>query len=236
MTIRQGLPPERAWVVPNAIDSVALRPVQRRAELVERYGLGGRTVMGFAGWFDHWDRLELLIGALVALQPEFPELAVLLIGDGPTLRPLRERVERDGQAADVVLAGAVPRSLLHEHLALLDIAVLPHSNRFGSPVVMFEFMARRLPIAAPRLPPIEDVLEDGHNALLFDPLDQDGLIAALRRYLSSERLRTRLSDAAYAQLVRRHTWERNAEAIIDAAGFGPVTPSTLQVEELRRAG
>ncbi len=234
LALRQGIAPERVRVVPNAIDAGSLRPVARCPDLVARYGLVGRTVMGFAGWFDHWDRLDLLIRALARLRPEHPESAVLLIGDGPSLGPARERVRELGLDGDVVMCGAVEHEQIHDHLALLDIAVLPHSNRFGSPVVMFEFMARRVPIVAPRLEPIEDVLQDGVSALLFEPLDEDGLVQALDRYLRSSRLRAHVAEAAYRVLITEHTWRRNAQRAIEAAGL---MGAEVGVEEdLRRVG
>ncbi len=234
MALAQGVDPRRVTVVPNAVEEAALAPPARDPALVQRYGLSGRRVIGFAGWFDAWDRLDLLVQAVRRLRPAHPDLVALLIGDGPGARALREQIARLGLAGHVLLTGPVPRAQMHRHLALLDVAVLPHSNRFGSPMVMFEMMACRLPLVAPRLPPIEDVHEHGRTALLFEPLDGDGLVAALDRLLRDPALGRALAERAFARLRRRHTWRRNAERILAAAGRA--TAAAAPTEGLRRAG
>lgn len=219
--LRRGVAERRVHVVANAFDARTLGASPRRPDLVARYGLAGRLVVGFAGWFDHWDRLDMLIDVVARLKPEHPHLALLLIGDGPAMPALRAQAARRGLAHDVTFTGAVPRQQVYDYITLLDIAVLPHSNDFGSPVVMFEFMGLGIPIAAPRLEPILDVHRDGATALLFDPLDAAGLQAALARYLREPELRRTIAQRAYAKLIADHTWERNATAILASAGLAP---------------
>ena len=228
---QQRVEPERVRVVPNAIDPQLLHYSPRRDDLVTKYGLGGRTLVGFAGWFDHWDRLDMLLHAVQRLKPAYPGLGALLIGDGPMVGQLRDKVRELGLDEDVVLTGAVSRSEIHDHLALLDIAVLPHSNVFGSPIILFELMARQVPVLAPRLPGIEDVLVDNESVLLFEPLDVESLTLNLDRLLSAPFLRRRLASVAYDQLARRHTWHQNARRILAAAGLGPPAAAP----EVRRA-
>ncbi len=229
---QRGADKARVRVVPNAIDPQLLQSSPRRPDLLTRYGLHGRTVVGFAGWFDHWDRLDMLLHAVHRLRPAYPGLAALLIGDGPMAEQLRAKARELGLENDVVVTGAVPRTEVHDHLALLDVAVLPHSNIFGSPIVLFELMARRVPVVAPRLPGIQDVLEDDVSVLLFDPLDESALTQTVDRMLSAPFLRRRLASVAYDQLARRHTWHHNAQRILVAAGLAQ---EAHQLSEARRA-
>lgn len=228
LILERGVHPRRVRVVPNAIDPEtrcpgtyrqALQREPRHAVLERRYGLAGKTVIGFAGWFDHWDRLDLLLDAVQRLAPQHPDLVAMLIGDGPLSSELAEHARTLGVAGRVVFTGAVPRAEMAEHLALLDVAVLPHSNRFGSPIVLFEFMAHGLPIVAPRLDPITDVLRDGVTGMLFEPLDLDQMVEAIAAVLDSAELRRRLSETARYRVSTEHSWARNASEILSAAGF-----------------
>ena len=83
--------------------------------------------------------------------------------------------------------------------------------------------------------PIEDVLEHGRSALLFEPLDEAGLAAALERMLTSPRLRARFAKLARALLEDRHTWRHNAAQILQAAGYAPRSDEAKAEPELRRA-
>ena len=82
---------------------------------------------------------------------------------------------------------------------------------------MFEFMGLHIPVVAPRLAPIEDVHVDGETALLFTPLDLDGIVEKLSALMESQQLRQAIAQRAYEKLVREHTWEQNALQIIDVA-------------------
>lgn len=226
MILRQGVPESRVHVVPNAFNVEKVRGIVRDEALAARLGLAGRRVIGFAGWFDRWDRLDFFIDVFAQVKAAHPGTALLLIGDGPVLVEARRAVAERGVAADVVFTGAVPRTEVLNYLNLLDIAVLPHSNDFGSPVVMFEFMALRKPVVAPRLPPIEDVHVDGDTALLFKPLDVAECRGAIERMLDAPELASAIADRAYRRLTERHTWRRNAELILEAAGLATSTRST----------
>ena len=217
MILAQGVDAQRVHVVPNAFDMERVRGRVRRPALIDQFKLHGRVVFGFAGWFDHWDRLDLLFNVFLSLRAKHPQLALLLIGDGPGLGELRQRVATEKLAADVILTGAVARRDVLDFIALLDIAVLPHSNNFGSPVVMFEFMGLGIPVVAPRLGPILDVMQDGQTALLFDPLDAAQCAQAVEKLVTSPGLRRTLSSQALAKLLTEHTWLRNAEKILLAA-------------------
>ncbi len=219
MILAQGVPEAHVHVVPNAFDVKKVEVIAgAKGPLAEELGLGDRLVMGFAGWFDRWDRLDFFIEVFEGVRRAHPGVALLLIGDGAVLGEARRVVTERGLAGDVVFTGAVPRKEVHRYLNLLDIAVLPHSNEYGSPVVMFEFMGLRKPVVAPRLPPIEDVHRDGDTALLFKPLDVVECRAAIERLVESPGLRAEISGRAWDRLVTHHTWRRNAELILEAAG------------------
>ena len=218
--LARGVPPERVWVVPNAVDIEKFAAVQRDASLGTQLGLEGRQVIVVAGWFDKWDRLDFLIEALARLVESFPNVRLLMVGDGPVLGEARKRVADLRLGDHVVFAGAVSRQEVMRYLCLGDVAVLPHSNEFGSPVVMFEFMGLRVPVVAPRLEPIEDVHVDGQTALLFTPLDLNEFVARIGAYLASAELRREIAGRAFEKLAREHTWEFNAKQILSAAGIG----------------
>jgi glycosyltransferase involved in cell wall biosynthesis len=215
--VTRGVHPRRVRVVPNAIEPSFAAPVAGVAELRQRYGVEDRRVVGFAGWFDHWDRLDLLLEAMAELRHEFPDATAMLVGDGPAAAALYARVEALGLADNVVFTGPVPREEMRAYQALFDIAVLPHSNRFGSPVVLFEFMASGVPVVAPRLDPITDVLRDGVTGRIFEPLNAPEMTAGIGELLRSAAVRQRIGNTARDRVLDEHTWDRNAAQILHAA-------------------
>ena len=217
MILEQGVAGERVRVTPNAVDPEKFSQRPEVADLRHDWGLEDRLVLGFAGWFDHWDRLDLLIEVFARLAARDERLALLLIGDGEVLATVRTKIAQLKLEDRVKLTGAVDRAEVHRYLSLLDIAVITHSNAFGSPVVMFEFMGLQVPIVAPRLPPIIDVLVDRQDALLFDVLDMEGLENSLRELIDDPAQRRQIAGNAYGKLLSEHTWRNNAELILQDA-------------------
>lgn len=215
--LANGVGPARVRVVPNAIDIEKFSAVKRDGALADQLGIDGKLVMVVAGWFDKWDRLDFLMTALARIIVKFPDTILMVVGDGPVLAAARSRASELCLDSHVVFTGAVPRKDVLRYLCLADIAVLPHSSEFGSPIVMFEFMGLHIPVVAPRLAPIEDVHVDGETALLFTPLDLDGIVEKLSALMESQQLRQAIAQRAYEKLVHEHTWEQNALQIIDVA-------------------
>lgn len=211
------VPEDLIRVVPNAVDIEKFKNIKRDASLVKQLGLQDSRVLVVAGWFDKWDRLDFLLDAMARLIRLFPDVKLVMVGDGPVLADARVQVKTLGLGEHVVFTGAVARRDVLRYLALADIAVLPHSNEFGSPVVMFEFMGLRVPVVAPRLAPIEDIHDDGNTALLFAPLNLAEFVKKLSAALASTELREKIASRAFEKLIREHTWEQNALQIIKAA-------------------
>jgi len=219
--VAAGLEPRRLAVVPNGFDIERLKHARDRAGVRAELGIApDDIVIGFAGWFDHWDRLDFLVEVFVDLRKRF-KVKLCLVGSGPGAADVQARVRGTPEENAVILTGAVPRARVYDFLSSFDIGVLPHSNVFGSPIVMFEMMGLRVPLAVPALPPILDVHAFGANAgsdtaLLFEPLNADACNAALTRLCESAALRRELAERAYQKLVTERTWLHVAQLIIEA--------------------
>ena len=115
-------------------------------------------------------------------------IVYLLIGDGPLFKSIHEKVHEMGLEKEIIMVGKVPHEKVPEYVASFDIAVMPHSNNYGSPMKILEYMAMSKPVIAPRLGPIEDIMEDGKNGFLFEPESKEGLTTQLIRLLEDDQL------------------------------------------------
>jgi len=213
-----GVPENRIRVTPNAVDVERFDSDRiSGAGIRARYGLGGETVIGFAGSFTKWHGLDLLIEATAGLMAEFPGLRLLLVGDGARRQASEALAAELGIADRVVFTGKVPHAEMPEHMAAMDLGVMPASNVYGSPMKVFEYMAMGRPAVAPRYRPLEEAIVDGEDGLLFTPGDGASLQNCLRAMVSDPAFRLRLGQAARAKVRSRHQWIHNAEAVIQLA-------------------
>jgi len=176
-------------------------------------------VAGYAGHLYPWKGVEVLIRAL-ALAPSY---RALVVGGHPQEGD-RGRVERLagelGVCDRVTFAGLVPPREVRLALEPASVLVLPNtatasSERYTSPLKLFEYLTTGRPIVASDLPAIREVLRDGETALLVPPGDERALAAALGRLAGDLALAARIGAAAQA-LAARFTWEARA-ARIEAA-------------------
>ena len=172
--------------------------------------------IGYAGHLYPWKGADVVIEALIAL----PEARALIVGgheQEPDLDRLKAfAVDRDCSSR-VEFIGQVPPAQVAQYLTRPDVLVLPNrpsaiSDRFTSPLKLFEYMASGRPIVASDLPSIREVLTEGRNALLAEAGNPQAFVGALRRLDDDLELRARLASQALAD-VRAYTWTKRAERL-----------------------
>jgi glycosyltransferase involved in cell wall biosynthesis len=214
MLLDDGFPAEKMLVCQNAIDPAefdpeAVKPAARPA------GMETAFIAGYVGAFVPWHRVDMMVESARELAPRYPRLRWLLVGDGVE-RPRIEKLLADCGLTDKFwLPGAVKHSLIPSYLMAMDAAVMPHSNLFGSPMKLFEYMAMGRPVVMPDVPPIAEVVEDGVNGMLFRAEDAAALGGALAKLVEDEAFRRRLGARARQDALERHTWSANARRLLE---------------------
>jgi glycosyltransferase involved in cell wall biosynthesis len=158
-----------------------------------------------------------LLSALAVLAPRYPELRLLLAGDGAEHGRLEELAESLGIGDRVQLLGHIedPRRL-HR---VADLFVFP-SRYEGTPFAMLEAMAGGIPVVATKFGGAEEIIEHASEGLLVGVGDTAGLAAAIEAALDDCAMMT--SMAARARLkVRQFSRTSMVDetlAVLDQAG------------------
>ncbi|MFW3168577.1 glycosyltransferase family 4 protein [Geodermatophilus sp. CPCC 206100] len=205
---RVGVPPERVTTVPNGV--APLRdPIGRPAA---RAALGldpVQPVVLTVGRLTHMKGQEHLVDAVPELLARFPDLAVVLVGDGPLREALEKRAAALGVGGAVRFAGH--RTDARQLLAAADVFALP-SRHEGMPLVALEAMEAGLPVVGTRVIGTEEVVVDGTTGALVRPGDPAALAGALARLLADPELRRCQGAGGRARYLACHTRERMARA------------------------
>lgn len=187
----EKIPEGKLTTIPNGID---LQPVRTDiTQLRQELGIApGTTVIGTAGRLTHQKGMEFLVQAAGMLSPRFPDLTVLIVGEGSEQAALQERVRAAGLENQVRLLGL--RMDIPDLLALFDIYALP-SRWEGLPMAILEAMAASLPIVGSAVGGVPTAVREGVNGLLVEPEDPVALANALERLLNDPQLRRKMGDA-----------------------------------------
>ncbi|MGK5114795.1 MULTISPECIES: glycosyltransferase family 4 protein [unclassified Geodermatophilus] len=213
---RIGVAPGRFTTVPNGV--APLR--ERLGRDAARAALGldpAQPVVLTVGRLTHMKGQWHLVDAVPGLLARFPDLAVVLVGDGP----LREALEKRAAALGVRNAVRFPghRPDARQLLAAADVFALP-SRHEGMPLVALEAMEAGLPVVATRVIGTEEVVVDGVTGALVRPDDPAALGAALERLLADPSLRRRQGAAGRCRYLAGFTRDRMAAdtaAVYEAA-------------------
>lgn len=203
------VPAQRTLVVPNGVDTDWFRPIERSADLVDRFGLNGGPVLGFVGSFYRYEGLEFLVTAFRALRRRVPGLRLLLVGGGE-----QEAILQRGQSVNdgVILAGRVPHSIVRKFYALCDVFVCPRMrNRLTelvTPLKPLEAMAMALPVLASDVGGLAELVLPGETGMLFRAESQEAFVEQAATLATDPALRRRIGSRAREWVAAERTWAR----------------------------
>lgn len=133
-------------------------------------------VVGFVGSILPHHGVESLITAFKAVAQAHWRL--LIVGDGGPLPALKKMANDLEIQSQVCFTGDVPFTSVKNYMKLFQVGVMPASNWYGSPVKIFEYGAMNIPVIAPDVVPVRDVMTDRKDGLLIKDLTdlQKGLL------------------------------------------------------------
>ena len=210
LSTRHGTRP-RVAVIPDGV-----RLPENRDTRDHETGQAGVPTVGYAGHLYAWKGVDILLEALARV----PEAHGLIVGghsEEPDLARVTALAARLGIESRVTFTGLVEPARVPALLQRATVLVLPNpasaiSNRYTSPLKLFEYLAAGRAIVASDLPSIREVVHDGVEALLVPPGDAEALAGAIRRVLADEALSGRLAKAAW-ELAPHYSWARRAERL-----------------------
>jgi len=161
----------------------------------------GPVIIGSVGRLVPIKDHATLLQAVELLSRKGANLHVLLVGDGPEAKKLKETA-----AASTALSGRVTftgaSDSVPELLSAMDIFVLP-SVCEGMSNTLLEAMACGLPVVATRTGGNPELVEDGKSGWLFSPRDAEALANILGQLTEDAYIRRKFGTAARERAVER---------------------------------
>ena len=155
-------------------------------------------VIGHVGHFADHKGHRYLVEAVPAILRRFPDIKVVLVGEGELRSEVEAQVNRLGIVKSVIFTGF--RTDISSILASFDLFVLP-SHLEGLCTSVMDAMAVGLPVVATRTGGVPEVVEDGETGLLVPPRDPDALADGVLRMLNDPGLRYRMGQAGRRRVL-----------------------------------
>ena len=196
---------ERSAVLPNAVPAPALLPSPLPFAPPRLLCLGRLTTQkGF----------DLALRAVAVLAPRFPDVRVVIAGDGDE-RPVLEGLAGSlGIAAHCNWKGWVSPANVPAVINESTMVIL--SSRYeGMPLVAIEAGWMGRPAVASRVDGIGEVIRHEETGILVEPENVDELAAGIERLLQAPEETRRMGAAARAVVEREFGWEKCVAAYDD---------------------
>ena len=183
-------------VIPNFVDTEAIRPADRDTAYRAEHGLGDRTVVMYAGNLGHSQSLDLLVGA-ARRHRHRDDVAYVANGGGVRADELR------GAAADLpnlTVVGYQPAERVPEVLVTADVHVVLLRAGLGAssvPSKTYSALAAGRPLVASVDEGTEAarVLDEAGAGLAVPPDDLDAFVSAVERLVDDPELRATMGAA-----------------------------------------
>ncbi len=220
--IKKGVGREKIEVIPNWVDTDFIRPGERMNGFRERYGLGEKFVVSFAGVLGYSQDGDVILGAAKLLQYK-RDILFIIVGDGVEKERLIVKANLYG-LSNVLFVPMQPREVYPSVLQASDISLATLYTKVKTPVVpskILSIMASGRPVIAcmnldgdaPKLieeagcgfclPP-EDPEELAHHILRLyrdEPLREE--MGRRGRIYAEERLSLRVAIDQYLELMKK---------------------------------
>jgi glycosyltransferase involved in cell wall biosynthesis len=178
----------RHYTIYNAVDVDRIRDAANAPGVdgVRRsLGLLNRPVLGIVGRLAEQKGHSVLLEALPEVIGHFPEVVLLVIGDGPERQSLEEKAALLGVAGHIVWMGGKPQDEVFGLYGVMDIFVMP-SLYEGFGLTAAEAMAAGLPVVASDVEGLREVVEHEKTGYLCPVGDCRQLACRLLELLESK--------------------------------------------------
>jgi len=217
-----GVDPSRHLLIENSIfDDVHVRLAPEARRVAEphaalRFGPDHRVIL-YAGTFEAYQGIELLVRAFLEVARRRPEARLLLVGGTEEqVRRTRALVDSLGLDDRCLLTGRVPKSAALAYTRAAHVLVSPRIQGTNTPLKIYEQLASGRPLVATRIWSHTQVLDDS-VCYLADP-DPKSLAEALTSALTDEAgaaARVRNALALYQRNYSREVYERKIRQMLE---------------------
>lgn len=201
--MKAGFPEGNLHIVSNCVDH----------SLYKQLSSARPQTIGYLGRLKNYKSAEDLLYAFEIVHREFPDLRLVILGEG-NARPGLERIARElAISPRVNFLGHVGEIEKVSYLNQMKY-VVNTSSKEGWGLTVIEANACGVPVIASDVPGLRDSVLDGKTGLLYEYGNIEQLAEKMFLLLRDENLRTQLSQEAVAW-ARTFDWEKSADAMLE---------------------
>lgn len=214
---KKGILNEKMCVIPNGVDPERYNPNIDNREIIQKYNLHRKAVIGFIGSFHYWHGVANLMALIDSVLSQRKDVKFLLVGEGGAKeKELKDFVSSKGYEENVIFTGYVHHDKTPPYISAMDIVIAPYPKLdffYYSPMKIYEYMACGKAVVASKIGQIAEIIKDGYDGMFVEPDNIDELTDRILQLLDAPKLRRTIGTRAWNTVLKNHTWENRAERV-----------------------
>lgn len=206
-----GIPDDKVWVIPNAVDVDVFKPIPRAIELRETITTEDTFLIGFIGSITIYEGLEELILACAALHASGLNIHLTIVGSGPYENEIKSLA---AQHDCVCIHGRIPHNEVTAWYSVFDMCAYPRRSdivcQYVPPMKVLEAMAMGIPVLVSNLDPLVELVDNGEIGTICKASDRSSLTNRIEYMYQNQDKILMLAQKGIDWVKENRTWQRNA--------------------------
>ena len=183
---------DKIELIPNTVDLSVSQSELTREQARQALGITqDQIVLGTMGRLEEQKGHSVLLDAMATLCKQYPQIHLLLVGDGRLRSKLEEQASALGISSHISFLGT--RRDIGDLFRAMDIFVMP-SLWEGLSLAMLSAMAANLPVIATRVGGVSEVMGNDEFGLTLEPSDPEALSQKIGQLMDDKQKREYLAE------------------------------------------
>jgi glycosyltransferase involved in cell wall biosynthesis len=197
----------KVFVIENTGESQDVFPEKHifpSNESVSRFS--GRKIILYAGTFEHYQGLDLLLESAKQVAAVCPDVLFLLIGGNPKFTEFYREMSVGLEIQNhVEFIDQMPAAHVRSYMEMADVLVSPRKSGTNTPLKIYSYLRSRKPIVATDLVTHTQVLT--HEIAILTPPRPDAFAAGIIRALEDSVANKRLVEQAFKVAEDKYSYK-----------------------------
>lgn len=209
IVIKWGIPKNKIEVIYNSVGNIYKANNRRTLRGLLRFN--GKMIVSI-GRLVEWKGFSMLIDVVADLEKDFPNLKLMIIGDGPMYDELDKKIDKLNLHDSISLAGSLDRDVTLRYIEASDVFVLNTAYE-GLSHTILEAMSVGTPIVTTNVGGNPELIDNNKNGFLVGYNNKKDLTHKIETILKSQSVGRRLAEGS-KQKVQKFSKENMLDQLV----------------------
>ncbi len=206
VTKKYNVPKRKIITIVNGVNTRRFKPITRKEIqiLKLKYTKPNDKIILSAGVITKQKGFQILVKTFGEITKKFQGIKLIIVGDGPYLKKLKNLTEKMALEKNVLFLGKINNKEIHKFYKLADICAFPTYRFEGLPYAVLEAMACGKPVIASHIGGISTLIRDHKDGILIEAGNYNQLKYGIIELLKNKTLAKNLGENARIRIVKEY--------------------------------